>query len=414
MHIERVEKALKANLTWFQNSGIMDPADGSWGAAERIVITENNEALEKIFYSFPAYSKYEKHAVIEHRRPDCNFQTALLFLLASHYFDEKKYADITDNILHYLHRRSGMRNTLFSEYPLNVWRWANEKWIPAIYFDDNGWNCILSIVIGRLSLELDKKYQLKNNALLLAGELHSGFIHHFRNQTAGEKKTRWKGELESPHWGSVACMAFSYAYRETGHGAYRDTILRYHDYLAANLEKFTTSEQAYILLGSSIAAHFLEDRGVHEIAQRSADTLVTAQDPRTGNIPSEWEKETPSGSHLVDTIYTNNWAVLGLNIFCTLEKDPKIYQAYDKLVTLLLAIQDQAPDRIFNGCWRGMYDLEKKTWGGGDRFEGGANSIYSGWTNAPISIVLACILLDAGFTDLMNPLKGIAGSPRAE
>ena len=35
-----------------------------------------------------------------------------------------------------------------------------------------------------------------------------------------------------------------------------------------------------------------------------------------------------------------------------------------------------------------MYDLNAKSWGGGNRFEGGAASIYTGWTNAPISIAL--------------------------
>jgi len=36
-----------------------------------------------------------------------------------------------------------------------------------------------------------------------------------------------------------------------------------------------------------------------------------------------------------------------------------------------------------------MYDLKADTWGGGDCYEGGANSIYTGWTNAPISICIA-------------------------
>ena len=32
-----------------------------------------------------------------------------------------------------------------------------------------------------------------------------------------------------------------------------------------------------------------------------------------------------------------------------------------------------------------MYDLDRAAWGGGDCVEGGAGSIYSGWTNAPIA-----------------------------
>jgi hypothetical protein len=47
--------------------------------------------------------------------------------------------------------------------------------------------------------------------------------------------------------------------------------------------------------------------------------------------------------------------------------------------------QDKSDSPIFNGCWRGMYDTKAQGWGGGDCYEGGAGSIYSGWTNAPIT-----------------------------
>ena len=40
-----------------------------------------------------------------------------------------------------------------------------------------------------------------------------------------------------------------------------------------------------------------------------------------------------------------------------------------------------------------MFDMESGTWSGGDCYEGGAGSIYTGWTNAPISIAIALSLL---------------------
>jgi len=40
-----------------------------------------------------------------------------------------------------------------------------------------------------------------------------------------------------------------------------------------------------------------------------------------------------------------------------------------------------------------MFDLNANSWGGGDRFEGGAGSIYTGWTNAPIASVIAMDIL---------------------
>ncbi|MBO7742039.1 MAG: hypothetical protein J6S21_05740, partial [Victivallales bacterium] len=58
-----------------------------------------------------------------------------------------------------------------------------------------------------------------------------------------------------------------------------------------------------------------------------------------------------------------------------------------KRALFLAEIQDDGSERReLKGCWRGMYDCAMRTWGGGNRYEGGAGSIYSGWTNAPIAI----------------------------
>ena len=67
--------------------------------------------------------------------------------------------------------------------------------------------------------------------------------------------------------------------------------------------------------------------------------------------------------------------------------------AFSKLLNLTLNIQDDSPEKQFAGCWRGMFDLESGTWGGGDCYEGGAGSIYSGWTNAPIAWTMAFEIL---------------------
>ena len=57
----------------------------------------------------------------------------------------------------------------------------------------------------------------------------------------------------------------------------------------------------------------------------------------------------------------------------------------------------QPPSPRFAGCWRGLYDTRAGAWGGGDHYAGGANSLYSGWTNAPIS---CAFLFAAGAGDL--------------
>ena len=104
-----------------------------------------------------------------------------------------------------------------------------------------------------------------------------------------------------------------------------------------------------------------------------------------GNIPSEHD-EAPCGPHLVDTIYTINWALMGL--IGLKEFAPEYTAPFRKALDLVCSIQDKSPEPHLKGCWRGMYDMASGSWGGGNRYEGGSSSIYSGWTNAPVSLAL--------------------------
>ena len=389
----KLKESLKLNIGWFENSGIMEPLDGSWGVGERVVLCENNDALEKTFTSFPAYVKYGKYAVMEHRRPDCNFETALMFLFASEALKNKKYFEIADNILKYLYFRSGSKNTK-DAYPEGVWRWSHEQWKPIIYFDDNAWNSVIALIISRMEPKLEKKYHLKTNGLDVASAMEKAFYIQSDFDAKPDASTwGWAGDLKSPHWGSLTCMAFAYAYRETKEEKYLNAALSYNKYLIENMVNFSTSEYAYILIGASACSKFIGKKEFTDMAHCAADRILAKMDMKTGNVPSEWGKEAPTGTHLIDTIYTQNWVALGLHMFLSIAKEKKYRNAFEKAMGLLLEIQDKSSEKYLNGCWRGMYDMNAKKWGGGNRYEGGADSIYSGWTNAPVSTVIVLELL---------------------
>ncbi|MDD5596545.1 MAG: hypothetical protein PHV82_01290 [Victivallaceae bacterium] len=385
---KELEESLKANIQWFENSGIMDPNDGAWGVGERVVLTESNTALKKIYETFPAWVLHGDFSIIEHRRPDCCFETALLFLLAHKVFGAEKYYRTAENILRYLYRRSGMRNTRHEGCPQGAWRWSHEQWHQVIYFDDNAWNCMIPLLIARIAPEFDAEFDLAASSMQLASVMEEAFRHQFPEVEKNDARFIWQGELKSPHWGALACGAFAFAWRESGDEKYRQAIMNYNAWLEAARDSFTTSEHAYIVIGISLAAAFLQDKRLENTARYSADRLVAAQLP-SGSIPSEWCREAPVGEHLVDIIYTQNWAVFGLHILYALTHDERYLGAYRKALELLLRIQDKSPETHLYGCWRGMYDLKLKSWGGGNRYEGGADSIYSGWTNAPIATVIA-------------------------
>ena len=59
-----MKQKLLDNLRWFENSGVMLPNDGLWGVAERVAVTNGNEALEEMLNSFPAWTMHENHCII--------------------------------------------------------------------------------------------------------------------------------------------------------------------------------------------------------------------------------------------------------------------------------------------------------------------------------------------------------------
>ncbi|MBS5531962.1 hypothetical protein KH017_14325, partial [bacterium] len=161
--------AVRRNLEWFRNSGVMDPPDGSWGVAERIAVTKDNTAIEKICRAFPAWNEFDGYCVIEPRRPDCNFETALLFLLAGRKFGSEEFTRTGENLLMYLYNRSGM---IFPEN--SVWNWSNITKQPGRWFDDNGWCGAIQFRIAALRPDLDRKYRMRGRALRLARLLAAG------------------------------------------------------------------------------------------------------------------------------------------------------------------------------------------------------------------------------------------------
>lgn len=206
----------------------------------------------------------------------------------------------------------------------------------------------------------------------------------------------WAGEPRLPHWGAVALLAGTAALAVEPDPVLAIQLRRYYEYVGGRLDTFIASELCYALLGAAFAANVTGEEFYLDLAARTAAAVLRRIDPATGNLPAE-HCEAPKGAHLVDLIYTANWALLGLQAAAGVTGDEAVREAYRKLLELLIAVQDRSDNPAFRGCWRGMYDLRAGEWGGGDLFEGGQNSIYTGWTNAPIALGL---LLAADRTSL--------------
>lgn len=398
---QRVKHAVCANLEWFRRSGVMDPADGSWGVGERVAVTGGNSAIEKMLSSFPAWSMKDGYCIIEQRRADCNFQTLLLFLLASRSVGGAAERETARRLLEYLYCRSGL---LFHEdagkVPAGAWQWSHIKQSPVIYFDDEAWCVLIQLALTRLEPDWAKEFHCRERALQLADALCVGMRRSFGHPKPDDPafwcdpEDLWLGNLRMPHWGSLGCMALAAAYGTQPKPEYAEEIRRYCRFVDDHLASWDVSEICYGLIGAAFAAKYLGDSCFGEYTARLEAELLRRQNSETGNFPSEHESEAPVGPDKVDTIYTVNWALLALECAAAVTGNPATASARELLMELLLKIQDATPAPQFAGCWRGMYDLSAGDWGGGDRYEGGAGSIYTGWTNAPISIGL--LLASAG------------------
>ena len=400
-------QTLKRNLEWFRNSGVMVPEDGTWGMGERVVVTRNNEALERTLRAFTAATHFDGYCILEHRRADCNFEAALLFREAAEFAGEE-WKDLAENLLYYLYCRSGLWMTGVGGVPKSVWQWSHITHYLAVYFDDNAWCLLISLAMGLQDPALDQRFGMVAKAEALADRMVQAMRRTFQCYKDDDPENwrdpapnGWAGNLFYPHWGSLAVMALAAAYSRFPKKEYAIEIRRYCEFVHEKRNDWDVSELCYAVLGAAFAVKFMGDEFYREHLDELGSILLARRVPETGNFPSEHAAETPVGPEKVDTIYTVNWALLAMQCLRRLTGKEEYIAAEEDLLALMVKIQDNAPEKQFSGCWRGMYDLTTGSWGGGDCYEGGAASIYTGWTNAPISLAICFALQGKALTDLL-------------
>lgn len=404
MNTDTMKCAVARNLEWFRRSGIMVPADGWWGVGERLLITGDNQAMTAIDAGFPLRTPLKEHlAVVENRRADCCAECALLFDLAAEHFGDASLKNVADNLLGFLLNRSGL---LFRSGPKQgLWAWVMQNYAAgtsdAAWSDDNTWVAVILMMLAR-----DGRPELREPGLALTKTLRRHIVGYLDFLDANGREANYDymspmmGMRLNPHWLGLTTLAFSWAYVLEPDERYRELTHRIFDIMPDGPPKWDTlchvedaelpwavSEYAYLMLEGTVAANAFGDERFLAVASASAATLEKRRNA-FGSFVSN-HHEAPRGDHFADLIYTHNWALLGLVHLAALKPDDALVrEMLDDATELVLQIQDTSSDDHFRGCWRGMYDCSRREWGGGDKHEGGANSIYSGWTNAPISIAL--------------------------
>ena len=376
----RMKNALNKNIEWFLNSGLMKENDGSKGIAERVVLVEDNDAMERINAGFIYQRKIDHYIILEHVRPDCTFETALVFHLASEVLKRPDLENISRNMFLYLENAPN-RNAG------GLWGWSDVLQKDDYFTNDNAWVIIVSLYMYQITGE-EKFFGMgMETADAMDKEMHKGKQGKLMNP-----------DLASHHGPGELAIAMAKAYKISGEKKYFDCCCRIIDYDYKNLavkdsildrKSYDTSKCAYLLMQSSLIYLETGYKPALEICNVVANTLCSLQN-KYGGWASEW-RESAIGKDYCDIIYAQNWAIMGFYHALFIKKDVTWKKTFEKAIKFLLDIQVKEPDYIA-GCWRGQFNIKTWNYNIPDRHEGGPNSIYSGWTNAIIDIVLAFIL----------------------
>lgn len=385
----------------------MRPNDGFWGVAERLLLTEENASVAKVLESFPFHTHIAPGIIVrEHRRPDCNFQTALMFDMAADVLGDPSCMEVANAILAFLFDRSSVYECTAHIPQHGLWKFFQPNRGAQYGLDDNSWVITMLLMLARRN-----RPNLRRHAVNTANTLNNIFRQFMDDvDRCGRSYGRIGGPIYgltlNPHWSGLATMALALAAQHDPQTDYLHAITRYYqkhalagpapqDALARQAAAhsglpWSLSEYAYLTLASSIVAQATRLPEAEHAARVAADILVHRQ-CTDGHFPAE-HYEAPAAPHLADLIYTQNFATLGLLHAARLFHDDTYHAAAQRSLAFLAMIQDTTDSPHLLGCWRGMYDTRKGDWGGGDEYEGGQSSIYSGWTNASITLAFLVAL----------------------
>jgi hypothetical protein len=371
-YIQSVDKC----LDWIE-SQMLSFNRGSVGVYERIRIDVNRR--------------------VNWTRPDCNAEIARVYLKRN----RPQSADVCQNIINWLF-------SVQDNHPLSAWFGSfpfflndGEVVAPngqARWQNDNG--KVLIALLDMYELTGDEKYKI--SALNLASywlkiQRDEGYYMQYDN-----------GITQSTYLGP--CMVFWLAagmamcYGVTGEEKYLESTRKASNYLLP-LQKengrWTTtyeimrredwrpasSEASIALFCLAKILKYIPDEKYKSAFDRVSDYVLSIQH-KTGGIMNSDEEGIKASLQdnpcLCDLVYTQGFALMGLNEAFSLTGDEKYKNAAIRLADFLVSIQCQGESPLWDGAWRGAYNPDKCCWEGranqnNDIDEGGMYSVYTGW-----------------------------------
>lgn len=385
-------------------------------AIEKAINWINTQMLtfDNGYYGIYERIRIDKHIRTNWSRPDCNAEYMRLLHTYNEITGEKKYQHLEKNILDWLERTQDKEE-------LSVWKGSmpfylidgylsDGKVSESIYQNDNG-----KVMIAMCQIYIETKDE---RLLKIAQGLAEYWLKVQQpDGTYGMKDGKNRYECrKGPCFVQWLVSGFYLLYRITEDNRYLESAEKGMAYLISILHESgrsdtsyeliqmedwrpVSSETAILLYSLSIACKVTKKTIYLQKLHLVGEYLLSLQHESGAILNCKadcMDASLQNNENYCDLVYTQNFALQALVYAYDVTGKKKYIEAAYRLGDFLVSIQCEGESELWDGGWRGSYNVETKEWSGrADQNnaidEGGMYSVYTGWCCTNIAYGLALL-----------------------
>ena len=401
MRKESYIKSIEKCLEWI-NSRMLTFNGGYNGIYERIRIDLNNRT--------------------NWSRPDCNAELARVIYLYNKITGDEKYNNLFNNIIEWLKR-------VQDNDPLSIWKGSFPFYLIDGYINDPPiGDTVYQNDNGKILIVLTQLYSYTNNSVYIdmakgladywvSLQQEDGTFARIDSKTFISKDAKTLCYPKGPCFVLWLAAGLLLAYKATGDDRYLNSAikaLRYIEQYQLENGRFRTSyelmeaedwrpvssETSIALFAFSIAYKITGDERYLYILKKAGDFVLSLQHSCVGILNCDdscLEASLQNNKSLCDLVYTQGFALMGLIEAFKATGDEAYLESAKKLADFLVEIQCNNESPLWDGAWRGSFNVETWKWDGRANQnnpidEGGMYSVYTGWCATTIMYGLLMLL----------------------
>ena len=403
-----VRENISCDLAGAMRAAVLDAID--WHERSGILVDEGRRGVYEMIRSFDL-------SVAKNTRGDSSLLTAALFASAGKHFEQKRYDEISQNILNYIFDKCALQIAEGKNRGLIKW-FAGEHDLGThyVYASDTSrsGNSLLAIYKLTGNEDLMERAMLVGEALLRwfdGKPLFTSCAFNYEEEDLETIRRFGKG-LCAPEFYEAPLLLLRNLYLTFGDDKYKEQLIKtaealaeaYPGYesVASHSKNFTLSR----LLGAFAAAQSITDGKWTPLIDEILDYFEGCRHECGGFADSYayFDKESTSrdmefavgfgteGESIADIVYCQNTMLYTLNILCKCKAGrfdrEKCEKMLSGLIDFLLRAQIVSDDSSVSGGWMRAFDMDNFEYYGCDKdFAWGPYCILTGWVTGTIPLV---------------------------